>query len=272
MGPIRCLHMNHINAAIDDYDQTVAHMADLYGAQLIADMPRAEWHACLLAISGVIFEFFAPPDDLLHARFGPHYVGVEYQTTDVSLAREVSADRGVRIVRELGPAFHVHPLDALGISFEFFDRSFHDDPPPMTYLEPLRPAGDGRDHPCGITGLARYSTVVGDMDAAVEFLTQYVDGTVVYQTARPAVAGRAVGLRLGDTVIEVLAPTGPGPIERHVARGEGIRAVVFEVEDLDRTREYLVARGVDVTAGDAEDTLAVPSPHNRGLAFEFAPR
>jgi hypothetical protein len=49
--------MNHINAVVDGYDQSVARFRDLYGAQVVMDMPRAEWHACLIVFGGaVIFE------------------------------------------------------------------------------------------------------------------------------------------------------------------------------------------------------------------------
>lgn len=270
MKPIRCLHMNHINAAIDGFDRSVAHFEEVYGAQLIADMPKDEWHACLVAIGGVIFEFFAPHDDLLHARFGPHYVGVEYQTTDVSFAREVSAARRVRIIRELGPAFHVHPLDALGVAFEFFDHSFHEDPPPMPFLEPLLPADHWRDrHPIGICGLARYSVAVADLDGATAFMQEYVDGKLIYQESRPLVAARATGFQLGNTVVELLAPLGPGPIERHVARGEGIRSVVWQVRDLEQARSFFAGRGVDLGPGDADGALAIAPADNCGLLFEF---
>ncbi len=271
MKPIRCLDMNHINAAIDGFDESVAHFREVYGAQLIADMPREEWHACLMAIGSVIFEFFAPHDDLLHARFGPHYVGVEYQTTDVQYAREVSAAKGVRIIRELGPAFHVHPLDALGVAFEFFDHSFHQVPPPMPFLEPLLPVAHWSDrHPLGITGLKRYSVVVADLDAAAVFAQEYIDGRVIYEESRPAVAARAVGLQLGDTVVELLGATGPGDIGRHAARGEGIRSVVWQVRDLEQARGYFAGRGVELQPGDGPGTLAVGPADNKGLLFEFA--
>jgi catechol 2,3-dioxygenase-like lactoylglutathione lyase family enzyme len=263
--------MNHINAAVDGYDRSVAFFTQVYGAQLIADMPKDEWHACLMAVGGVIFEFFAPYDDLLHARFGPHYVGVEYQTTDVPYARERSAARGVRIIRELGPAFHVHPLDALGVAFEFFDESFHAQPPPIPFLEPLHAADRWRDgHPLGIIGLKRYSVAVADIDSATSFMREYVDGTVLYDQPRSAIAARAVGVQLGDTVVELLAPVGAGPLERHVARGEGIRSVVWQVQDLGRARSYFAGRQVELRPGDADDALAISPEDNCGLLFEFA--
>ncbi len=265
--PITCLHMNHLNAVVDGFDDSVGHFRDVYGAQLLLDMPREEWHACLIAIGGVIFELFAPHDDLLHARFGPHYIGVEYQTPDVERARQAVGSRGIRIVRELGAAFHVHPLDAFGVAFEFFDRNFHDVPSPVQYLEPIRLI----EHPLGLTGLERYSVAVSDLDTARDFFQEFVDGQVAYEEDRPAVGAWAVGVRLGDTVVELLSPVGAGPIESHIARhGDGIRSVVFKVRDLEQARTHFAGRGVELQPGDADGTLAISPSANRGLLFEFA--
>ena len=273
MAPIDCLHMNHLNAVVDGFDDSVAHFRDLYGAQLISDMPRDEWHACLIVLGGVIFELFAPHDDLLHARFGPHYIGVEYQVPDVGRARQVVQARGMRIIRELGVAFHVHPADAFGVALEFFDRSFHDDPPPTPYLEPLRPVEYWRHgHPLGLAGLKRYSVAVSEPAAALDFFVGLAGASVLYETARPAVAAQAVGLGVGGTVMELLAPSADGVLSQHLARyGDGIRSVVFEVEDLERARDHFSGHGIELQAGDADHTLAIAPADNRGLLFEFAP-
>lgn len=271
-APITCLHMNHINAAVDGFDDSVAHFHDVYGAQLILDMPREEWHACLITIGTVIFELFAPRDDLLHARFGPHYVGVEYQVPDVSAARETVLARGMRVVRELGVAFHAHPLDSFGIAFEFYDRSFHDEDPPTSFLEPIKPIDYWRDeHPLGCTGLKRYSVAVRDLDAATAFFEDFCNATVVYRAPRPAVGAQTVGLAIADTVVELLAPIEEGPIARHLTRyGEGIRSTVFEVRDLAKAQSYVNGLGITIEPGDAPDTLAIAPEHNCGLLFEFS--
>jgi catechol 2,3-dioxygenase-like lactoylglutathione lyase family enzyme len=270
--------MNHINAVVDDFDTSLAHFRDVYGAQLISDMPKDEWHACLIAIGDVIFELFAPHDDLLHARFGPHYVGVEYQTPDVEQAREVVRSRGMRIVRELGPAFHVHPLDAFGVAFEFYHLSFHSVPPPFTYLEMIRPLDYWRDeHPLGLAGLDRYTVAVADLEAATGFFQEFVAGSVVdEEKERPSLVARSVDLRLGNTVVELLAPIGPGPLEREVARrGDGIRSVVFKVRDLEQARSYFAGKGItlrlgDTDYGDTGDRLVIAPADNQGLLFEFS--
>jgi hypothetical protein len=85
------------------------------------------------------------------------------------------------------------------------------------------------------------------------------------------VAARAVGFTLADTVVELLSPVGPGPIERYLARyGDGIRSTVFSVRDLDQARRYFAEHGVMVHPGDAPDTLAIAPEDNLGLLFEFS--
>ncbi len=271
-APITCLSMNHLNAVVDDYDESVTRFTELYGAQVIMDMRRDEWHACLIVFGGaVIFELFAPHDDLLHARFGPYYVGVEYQVTDVEAARQAIIALGGRVLRELGVAFHAHPAECYGVAWEFYGESFHAVPPPTPYLEPIRPVSYWADgHPLGCIGLKRYSLAVEDLDAARGFLEGVVNGAFLYEADRPAIGARAVGVTLADTVVELLAPTGEGVIRRHVARwGDGIRSTVFQVKDLKGARAYFRAKGVELIAGDAPDTLAIRPEDNCGILFEF---
>jgi catechol 2,3-dioxygenase-like lactoylglutathione lyase family enzyme len=265
--------MNHINAVVDGYDDSVARFADLYGAQVIMDMPRDEWHACLIVVGGAtIFELFAPHDELLHARIGPHYIGVEYQVTDVQAAREAIAAHGGRILRELDVAFHAHPAACLGVAWEFYGQSFHSVPPPVEFLEPIRPVTYwADDHPLGCVGLKRFSLAVEDLPTARSFLEGVVNGTVVYETDRPAIGATAVGVQLADTVVELLVPTSDGVIGRHVARwGDGIRSTVLRVKDLEVARRYFAGKGIDLVPGDAPDCLAIRPEDNCGLLFEFS--
>jgi catechol 2,3-dioxygenase-like lactoylglutathione lyase family enzyme len=268
---LACLHMNHINALVEDYELAVGHLGDLYGAQFNLDLPGDHWHACLITIGGVMFEVFAPSEYLLNARFGPHYVGIEYQVPDAAEARAEVLARGMRVIRELGVAIHVHPAEAFGVAWEFFGGNFHDDPPPVNYVEPLKPADYWRAHPLGYTGLKRYSVAVADLESATEFFTDFLGATPIYQEGRPAVAAQAAGFALDDTVVELINPIGPGPIERYLARyGDGIRSTVFGVSDLEQARRYFAERGVMLHPGDAPDTLAVAPEDNLGLLFEFS--
>jgi catechol 2,3-dioxygenase-like lactoylglutathione lyase family enzyme len=266
---IRCLHMNHLNALVEGPDD-LAHFRDVYGAQFLLDLP--EFQSCLILIGTTIFELFVPQEYLFNARFGPHYVGVEYQVPDTAEARQAALARGIRLLGDIGVAFHTHPADTFGVAVEIYHRNFHTQGPPNGYLEPIRALEYWSDeHPLGITGLTRYSIAVADIDAAASFFQDFMSAAVVYEAARPAIGARAVGLALGDSVAELLTPTEDGVVQRYLARyGDGIRSTVFTVRDLERARSFFADRGITLQPGDGPGTLAIAAEDNGGLLFEFS--
>ena len=269
---LNCLHMNHLNAVIQSFDESVAHFEELLGAQFNFDLPGDHWHGYLMTIGGVMFQFFEPAQYILNARMGPHYVGIEYQVPDVEEARQEVFARGFKIVRELDVAFHMHPDGVFGVCWEFFDKSFQDRiNPPVDYPEAIWDDEKFADHPIGFLGLKRYSVVVEDLPAAVEFAQSFLGATVSYREERDGAKASAVGLALGGTVLELLSPTGEGAISRFHARyGDGIRSTVFAVKNLEATARYFADRGITLQAGDAPGSLAL-SPHdNLGLLLEFS--
>jgi hypothetical protein len=267
---IRPRRMSHPNLVLEDYDASMAHFRELFGAVLLMDMPKPEWHACLVDIGGVIFEFFAPPVFLLHSRHGPHFLGIEYEA-EMADVRQSIADHGVRNIRELGVALHTHPADGFGVSFEFYQGSFYDNDPPVM-SQPVRPAAYWRDeHPLGLMGLKAYTVSVSDIEAATRFIQSFISGEMVYDEARPAIAARAVGLQTADCVLELLSPTGDGPLQRQLQQlGQGIRSMVFRVRDLGQARRYFTERGVELVPGASPDTFGVAPAANRGALFEFS--
>ena len=269
-GSIRCLHMNHLNVVLEDFDASVEHLRERFGAQFVFDLPRPEWHAGLVVIGGVLFELFVPHEYLLNARYGPHFVGVEYQVANVDAVRDTVLGRGIRIVRDIGIALHTHPVDCFGVALEFNHGNFHADPNP-TWIEPMHPAMYWRDeHPLGLTGLERYSVAVSDLDAAVAFFHDLLGATPSYEADRPAVAGRAVGLALADSTVEIMAPVGDGPLRTHVDRyGDGVRSTVFSVRSLDQARQYCAERGIRLHEGDATGSLAIAPEDNLSVRFEL---
>ena len=80
-----------------------------------------------------------------------------------------------------------------------------------------------------------------------------------------------VGLQVSDDVVELITPTGDGPIERHLRRyGDGIRSTNFGCRDIEQLRRYFDERGVPLVAGDAPGSLAVPAEVNLGAIFQFS--
>jgi hypothetical protein len=267
---IHPVRLNHLNVVLQNFDASIAHFEKLYGAEFVVDIPRTEMHAGLIEIGRVIFELFVPHEYLLNARYGPHYVGVEYQA-DMDIVREAIAERGIRIVRDIGEALHTHPADCFGIAFEFYGGYFHDRHWP-NLGGPIKPAAYWRDeHPLGLTGLKGYTVAVHNLPAAIAFLQSFLAGEVVYEEPRPAIGARAVGLKVADAIVELVAPISEGALLKHLHRfGEGIRSTVFATRDIERAREYLREGGVEPVPGDAPGTLAVPAASNLGVIFEFS--
>jgi hypothetical protein len=271
MTSIACTRVNHLNMVLQDFDASVDHFRTLYGADFLMDLPHREVHAGLIEIGRVIFEMFVPYEFLTTVRYGPHYIGIEYQA-DVDVVRKAIAERGIRIVRDIGIALHTHPADGFGVALEFYGGYFHDNYWELLGGSTMRSVGYWRDeHPLGLTGLKAYSIAVHDIDAASAFFRSLLGGEPVYEMARPAGNARGIGLQVADAVIELIAPVGEGALQRHLHRyGDGIRSVVFGCRDIEQVRRYFDERGIALVAGDAPGSLAVPAEANLGVIFEFS--
>jgi hypothetical protein len=269
-APIRPLRLIHLNLVHEGFDATVEHYRHLYGGMVVMERLQPTWHACLMDVGRVLFEIFVPNEFFLHTRYGPHYLGVEYQVDDMVEVREVLASRGIRVARDLDVALHAHPADCHGVSLEFFDGYFHDNDDVLD--TPMRPAEYWRDdHPLGLTGLWGYTVAVRDLEQALEDFRAVLHCEVVHEAARRAVSGTAVSLQVADAVLELVAPDGDGALRQHLLEhGEGIRSTVFEVLDLDHARRHFGNRGVELVPGTAPDTWAIPAAENRGVIFEFS--
>jgi hypothetical protein len=237
---------------------------------VVYDRHQPTWHACLIDVGGVLFEIFVPDNFFLHTRYGPHYLGVEYHVADMAAVRETLAARGIRIARDLDVAVHAHAADCHGVSLEFFNDSFHDNEDLLD--RPMQTAAYWRDEsPLGFTGLRGYTVAVADLASSLADFRAVLQHEVLDEVRRDAVAGTAVGLVVGDAVLELVAPDGDGPLQRHLREhGEGIRSTVFGVRDVDAVRAYFGDRGIELVRGTAPDALALPAEQNRGVIFEFA--
>lgn len=268
---IRPVKLNHLNMVLEDFGASVAHFTGLYDAQMLMDLPGPASHACLLEIGRVIFEPFVPGVWLLNARYGAHYVGVEYQA-DMDEVRAAIAERGIRIVRDIGLALHTHPADTLGVAFEFYGGEFHEGTYALLGDRHIRSAEYWRnEHPLGLTGLKAFTLAVHDLAAAKGFLENFLGAEALYAAPRPAAGAQAIGLQVGDSVIELLGSTGPGRIAQHLHRfGDGIHSTVFGVRDIAQISAWFSQRGVALEPGTAEGALAVPAQANMGVVFEFS--
>jgi hypothetical protein len=212
-----------------------------------------------------------PHDFLVSARLGPHYVGLEWQA-DMDEVRAALADHGVRTVRDIGLALHTDPADCFGVSHEFYSGYFHDRDWDLLGGAKMKPPAYWRDeHPLGLTGLGGYVQIVEDIAAASRFLQGFLSAEPLFEEDRPAIGGRAIGLRVANATIELLAPVGEGWAARQLRRqGQGIVSTVFGVRDIAQARNYCVARGLPLEPGTSDGRVAVAARANRGIMFEFS--
>ena len=269
---IRPIRVNHMNVVLRDHDASVAHLEARFGAEFMGDMLQKEFHASLLEIGQVIFELFVPHDFLTCARYGPHYLGLEWQA-DMDDVRAAVADHGLGIVRDIGLALHTDPADCFGVSYEFYSGYFHDNDWDLLGGGKIKSAEYWRDEqPLGLTGLIGYTHAVEDIEAASAFLQSFLSAQPVYAMERPALGARAIGLQVADAVIELQTPSSEGELRQYLNRnGQGIRSTVFGVRDIEQTRHSLEGQGITLVAGSAPDSLAISAGANLGLMFEFSP-
>jgi catechol 2,3-dioxygenase-like lactoylglutathione lyase family enzyme len=278
-GHVQLVKVLHVNALVDGYQGTLHHFLDLFGAELHLEQPAIdEVETILMTIGGTLFEWFAPVavskrgQGRLLGMYGDHYLGMEYQVLDVPAAREVVVAKGVRILRETPGYFFTHPADCFGISWEIFDGDFFDarDDHAVTLTKSLTDEYWSTEHPLGITGLARWSAAVNDLDAATAWYEDFLGGSLLYREARPNAVAEAAGFAAGDTVMELISPTGDGPVRGYLDRyQQHMRATTFSVQNMDRVENYFAERGITLADGDAPGTRALPPEQNHGLLFEF---
>ena len=126
------------------------------------------------------------------------------------------------------------------------------------------------EHPAGIAPLKGYANAVRDLDAAVELYCGLFEAAVVAEEHRPAIGARTVGLKIADSLIELVTPTGAGTTSEFIARyGEGIMSTLFGVKDKEHARAYFAQRNVELVPGSTDCRWAIPATDNAGALFEL---
>jgi catechol 2,3-dioxygenase-like lactoylglutathione lyase family enzyme len=262
--------VNHVNAIVDGYQDSVAHFRDRLGFDLPHEIPDSGdgTDACLMTFGNAMFEFFAPKErgekgqGRLLDKFGDHFIGVEYQVPSTVEAREFANENGIRIINDLGAAFFTYPGASFGIAWEIYDGDFkHYHKPASYWLE---------EHPMALTGIDHLTVAVEDLDASLARLQEITNASVLGKVAHSAAGSEGVRLKAGNIEWELVTPTGAGPVASYIDRyGERIRSVTWKSADLAKARGYLQAQGFDVVDGDADGSVAIPPEQNKNLLFEF---
>ena len=105
---------------------------------------------------------------------------------------------------------------------------------------------DATDHPNGVTGIHHLALAVNDADAAAQAWTRAF-GLSPISESLDTPATRRVRLNLGNCALDMMSPTGPGPLADFLKRhGEAPYRLAFEVADLDATARFMAGQGLSV--------------------------
>lgn len=116
----------------------------------------------------------------------------------------------------------------------------------------------------------RLQVAVRDVERAIDLWGEVVGAEPVREGSVESLRSHRTVLQMGESEVEMLVPTGPGPVADHLgAWGEGIFAAGFSVSDLGAMRQQLSDAGVRWTEEGAQ--IFVDGSETSGLGFVITP-
>jgi len=125
--------------------------------------------------------------------------------------------------------------------------------------------------------IAHVGVAVKDLDAALALFRDTLGLRVEYRRVVPDQGVEIVGLRVGESEIELLRPTSDAStVARFLEkRGEGIHHICFEVDDVEATLRTLEAHGYELidkrprVGSDGRKLAFVHPKGTHGVLIEF---
>jgi catechol 2,3-dioxygenase-like lactoylglutathione lyase family enzyme len=116
-------------------------------------------------------------------------------------------------------------------------------------------------HPNGAAGWVGISVGVHDLESAIDLYQRQIGLTLAQRDEVPALAARRATFHIGSSSIDLLAPTGEGPVQRMLATiGEGPFEARLAVKDLNQTRAFLTQSGIHFTPAPTDTDALLLSP------------
>jgi len=300
MPPMDVVQFNHMNQLVENYEAAVAHFSDVLEGQFLWETPANPFtHACLVNFGGAIIELVEKrrpmgqkPANVTPAaddpgsfwycvgttgfimdwdRLGPHFAGCEFMVPDLPAAIDAARKQGLRVFDQSEWDFFLTISEQCqGISLELTTWDWYADPTWPFYAGELKRQDYwGSEHPLGITGY-RFSVALSDNRSSAEAMERICRGKLVYQEDRPGISATAVGIEMGNVVVDFLAPSGAGPVQSFIDRyGERIRAMIFTVKDMDAVRSFFAAKNIPLIGGDRPNSVAIVPDQNLGVLYQF---
>jgi catechol 2,3-dioxygenase-like lactoylglutathione lyase family enzyme len=237
---------------------TIHATTDIYGCRLLYQdalgglvfaenyFPAEDRDAALLYVTDHMVEPMAPrnADDLekpfarMTAKIGQAFHSFELKVPDGRAAAQAFRDAGCSVASDYGVFFFVRPESTGGVLLEVCELAMPNDPYDRGNWNPAVGAG----HACGVTGLDHIACVTAEIDTALRFFTELVDGQVLsderIDLPQPA---RRVLLHVGDTRVAFIQPddTASGPLGAFLAKEQnGIYALVWKIADVDAAKAH----------------------------------
>lgn len=250
----RIIHAIHI---VPDLAASRARYLDLLGGLIFAEgyFEAEDRDMALLYVADFMMEPMAPRDPAklekhvaryLH-RYGPGFQSFELKVNNGPEAAAQFKAAGCKLSAEYGSFFYVRQESTGGVLLEVCDGPMPNDP---HEFRPWR-ADFIVGHPSTLRGLDHIACITPDLDAALTFFTQRVDGELlidehihVPQPARRALIG------LADIRVAFIQPDerSAGPLGKFLTPPtSGIYAMVWRVDNETAAQDFFQRKGVRTT-------------------------
>ena len=271
---------------------TIHATTDIYGCRLLYQdalgglvfaenyFPAEDRDCALLYVTDHMVEPMAPRDPAnlekpfarMTAKIGQAFHSFEIKVGDGKAASQAFRDAGCKVASDYGVFFFVKPESTGGVLLEVCETPMPNDP----YDRPNWNPAVGAGHGCTVTGLDHIACVTQDMDGALRFFTEVIDGETVLdeRTEQPQPARRVV-IRVGDTNVAFLQPddAAAGPLGAFLGRKQnGIYALVWKVADAAAARAHFTGErlGLRLTTADCVSSgFAIEPEDFFGARHEF---
>jgi catechol 2,3-dioxygenase-like lactoylglutathione lyase family enzyme len=254
---------------------------DALGGLVFAEnyFPAEDRDCALLYVADHMVEPMAPrnPDDMtkpfarMTGKIGESFHSFELKVASGKEASQIFRDAGATVASDYGVFFFVKAESTGGVLLEVCETPMPNDPYD-------RPGGWGPQvgvgHASSVLRLDHIACVTSDIDKAVHFFTEVVDGEVLSdeRTSLPQPGRRAL-LRIGDTQVAFIQPddAASGPLGAFLGKPQnGIYALVWQVADEARARAHFDKLELRQTAeGCVSPGFAIEPEDFLGARHEF---
>ncbi len=251
-GRVKVSRIIHtIHATTDIYGCRLLYQ-DALGGLVFAEnyFPAEDRDAALLYVTNHMVEPMAPRDPAnmekpfarVAAKIGQAFHSFELNVENGKAASQAFRDAGCVVASDYGIFFFVKGESTGGVLLEVCEVPMPNDPYDRKGWGPEVGVG----HACSVVRLDHIACVTAEIEKALHFFTQQVDGEVLSdeRTTLPQ-AGRRVLVRLGDTNVAFVQPddTSVGPLGTFLGKQQnGIYALVWQVADEAQAKAHFKGR------------------------------